>query len=256
MIETPVVLLHGQPGSARDWYRVLPLLSARRVVCPDRPGYDGTPATGFAGNASAVVELLDREGVDRAIVVGYSWGAGVALEVALAAPERVAALCLLTPVGVRAAYTVGDVVLAAPGVSAAFVAVMRVLGPSAARLLAWSSGSRLDGGGLAMLRAGLAVARRGPHWPAFAVEQRALVRETWLLEARLPAVRCPALVVGGLRDRYIPRTAVSDLVAALPAAEVRWVDAGHLLLLEDPAAAAAAIARAAQLGCGSCMRSR
>ena len=50
-----VVMLHGQPGGARDFDRVLPLLGGLSVLVPDRPGYDGTPAEGFLGNARAVV---------------------------------------------------------------------------------------------------------------------------------------------------------------------------------------------------------
>ena len=95
-----VILLHGQPGSAADWDAVVPLLAPDfTVVVPDRPGYGrtGGPARGFAGNATAVLDLLDHMGIARAIAVGHSWGGGVALAVAEVAPVRVPPSCSPPP---------------------------------------------------------------------------------------------------------------------------------------------------------------
>ncbi|MGB8652569.1 MAG: alpha/beta fold hydrolase, partial [Mycobacteriales bacterium] len=104
----PVVLLHGQPGSAADWDPVLPLVSDLDVLVPTRPGYDGTPPGGFGVSAAAVLRELDAAGVQRAVVAGHSWGGGVALRLALDAPERVASVALLGSVGSRRALTVAD----------------------------------------------------------------------------------------------------------------------------------------------------
>src|SRR4051794_20637875 len=80
---TPVVLLHGQPGGRRGWQRVMDSLGPGfSVVAEDRPGYGGASSvgpTGLAGNADAVVARLDSLAVDAAVVVGHSWGGGVAL---------------------------------------------------------------------------------------------------------------------------------------------------------------------------------
>ena len=43
---------------------------------PDRPGYDGTPAGGFAWNAAALASQLDLTDVARVVIVGHSWGGG------------------------------------------------------------------------------------------------------------------------------------------------------------------------------------
>src|SRR5438067_11617693 len=58
-----IVLLHGQPGSALHWRRVIDRLPEDlRVVAEDRPGYgaNASPPTGFFGNADAVVERFDE----------------------------------------------------------------------------------------------------------------------------------------------------------------------------------------------------
>jgi pimeloyl-ACP methyl ester carboxylesterase len=77
-----VVLLHGQPGSAADWQQVASRLpEALRVVALDRPGYGASRqgAGGFAVNARAVLAELDARGIERAVLVGHSYGGGVAL---------------------------------------------------------------------------------------------------------------------------------------------------------------------------------
>ncbi|HEY2006225.1 MAG TPA: alpha/beta fold hydrolase, partial [Solirubrobacteraceae bacterium] len=94
-----VVLLHGQPGSARDWDRVVAALgSGVRPIAVDRPGWDGrSRARDLPGNAQAVFELLDTRGIERATLVGHSLGAAIAVWAAVEHPERVAALVLAAP---------------------------------------------------------------------------------------------------------------------------------------------------------------
>ncbi|HET6875527.1 MAG TPA: alpha/beta hydrolase, partial [Acidimicrobiales bacterium] len=112
-----VLLLHGQPGTAGDWQRVAGLLEDRyTVVVPDRPGYGATGgrATGFAGNARATADLLDRLGIERTVMVGHSWAGGVALAAARDYPDRVAGLVLVSSVGPGEHLGWDDRLLAAP----------------------------------------------------------------------------------------------------------------------------------------------
>jgi pimeloyl-ACP methyl ester carboxylesterase len=93
-----VVLLHGQPGSASDWQLVTDRLPGTLdVVALDRPGYGTSqqPAGGFRYGARAVLAELDARGIGRTVLVGHSYGGGVALAAAQQAPERVEALVLL-----------------------------------------------------------------------------------------------------------------------------------------------------------------
>ena len=235
-----VVLLHGQPGGARDWDLVLPLLDGVSVLAPDRPGYDGTPARGFLGNARAVVDLLDQHSVERAVICGYSWGGGVALATALLAPSRVAGLTLVGSVGVRDAFTFGDRVLAVPLVHWIFEALMRLGGRRLAGLSSRTTGSVL-GPEEERVAEDLQGARRGPVWRSFHREQQALVRETTQIERRLGRIAVPAVLLGGTRDTAVSLLAVRSLASALPDSVVYEVDAGHLMTLEAPQAIADAI---------------
>jgi pimeloyl-ACP methyl ester carboxylesterase len=90
-------------------------LGTVQVIAPNRPGYDGTPAGGFRRGADRVRALLDQRGVDRAVLVGYSWAGGVALTTALSYPDRVAGLALLASVGTMSSAGVVDRLLARAG---------------------------------------------------------------------------------------------------------------------------------------------
>lgn len=94
-----VVLLHGFASSLETWDAVRPALEAdHRVITLDLKGFGWTdrPAGDYSPRAQAelVFALLDQLGVERAAVVGHSWGASVALEMALLRPERVERLAL------------------------------------------------------------------------------------------------------------------------------------------------------------------
>ena len=97
-----LVLLHGQPGSAADWLQVTGRLPAQlHAVAADRPGYGSSQlrAGGLAANAQAVLDDLDSRGIKQAVLVGHSYGGGVALSAASLAPHRVEAVVLLASVG-------------------------------------------------------------------------------------------------------------------------------------------------------------
>jgi pimeloyl-ACP methyl ester carboxylesterase len=114
--EHQVVLLHGQPGSGADWEQLAGQLPGTlHVTALDRPGYGASPrpAGGFGYNARAVLADLDARGIERAVLVGHSYGGGVALSLARLAPERAEALVLLASVG-PGCLTGWDRLLAAP----------------------------------------------------------------------------------------------------------------------------------------------
>jgi 3-oxoadipate enol-lactonase len=97
--EGPAVLLvHAGIADSRMWAPVAERLVAggHRVVTCDLPGFGRTPLEpGVVSEAADLVALLDHLDVERAAVVGASFGGRIALELALRAPERVAALALL-----------------------------------------------------------------------------------------------------------------------------------------------------------------
>ena len=99
----PVVLIHGNVVTAEDF--VLSGVFDRvarnhRVIAFDRPGYgyserpQGSIWTAIE-QADLLQEALDQLGIERPIVVGHSWGALVAMELALGQPDAVSGLVVL-----------------------------------------------------------------------------------------------------------------------------------------------------------------
>ena len=112
----PVLLLHGSgPGVSAwaNWRLTIGALSQRyRLVAPDLAGfgYTGSP-DGHVHTREAwleqIVAFLDALGIDRAHVVGNSFGGSMALALAIGHPERVDRLVLMGSVGVPFELTEG-----------------------------------------------------------------------------------------------------------------------------------------------------
>ena len=109
----PLVLLPGQAISSTMWYPNIAALSrVCRVYAPDIPGDMGKsistrPFKQPADFADWLTDLFDALRLAQAHLVGLSYGGFAALRLALAAPERVRRLVLMSPAGVlplRPAY--------------------------------------------------------------------------------------------------------------------------------------------------------
>jgi pimeloyl-ACP methyl ester carboxylesterase len=96
----PLLFLHGWPDSWFSFSRVVSLLPGRlRAVIPDQRGFGDSerPASGYSIEdfAADAVAFLDALSIERATVVGHSFGSFVARRVVLAHPERVARTILI-----------------------------------------------------------------------------------------------------------------------------------------------------------------
>lgn len=100
---TTILLIHGIPGSARTWHRVVAALeNDHDVLHPDSVGFGGsndfvTADDLLAPNqARALGEQLDRRDVGRVVLVGHDFGGPVAAHLIAADPSRVATLARVT----------------------------------------------------------------------------------------------------------------------------------------------------------------
>jgi pimeloyl-ACP methyl ester carboxylesterase len=104
---SPVVLVHGLPGSGYDWKPLPQKLEdlGCRVIRFDRVGYGHSSRRrsgeehSLEANARDLVALLDALGIDRVTPVGWSYGGGVVQVSAVSSPERVNALALVGSIG-------------------------------------------------------------------------------------------------------------------------------------------------------------
>jgi 2-hydroxymuconate-semialdehyde hydrolase len=106
----PVLMLHGSgPGVSAwaNWRLVMPSLAERaRVIAPDMAGFGYTerrPDLRYDMDTwvAQAIGMLDALGIERADLVGNSFGGGLALQVAIRHPQRIRRLVLMGSVGVR-----------------------------------------------------------------------------------------------------------------------------------------------------------
>lgn len=101
----PVLFLHSLAGSRRHWDAQLERLRpGRRATAVDLPGHgDSCGLPGGSGRPEELGGAVTRAARElypgRCVLVGHSFGAGVAMAAAGRAPDRVAGLLLVDPVG-------------------------------------------------------------------------------------------------------------------------------------------------------------
>jgi pimeloyl-ACP methyl ester carboxylesterase len=253
----PVVLLHGFPEFWYSWrHQIGPLAAAGfRVVAIDQRGYhrsDKPPAVkdyALDRLADDVVAVLDHMAFRRAAVVGHDWGGIVGWWLAMTRPDRVSRLAVANaphPVAMRAKVEGSWAQLAKSWY--VFAAQVPGLPEAVGR---WTDYRFL-------VQSLTRTARPGTFSPA----ELAAYRAAWAVPGALtgmvnwyraavrhrPAppsrgrVTVPTLILWGNRDRFLSRD-LPDLSAALcsDARVVRFPDATHWLLHEEPAAVAAVL---------------
>jgi pimeloyl-ACP methyl ester carboxylesterase len=107
--EPTLVLLHGFGESLTTWRALFdPLAGSYRVLAVDLPGFGGStkPRAPYTLEAMTrrLTTLLERETEGPVVLIGHSMGGMLAASVALARPDRVRALILVAPAGLRVGF--------------------------------------------------------------------------------------------------------------------------------------------------------
>ena len=236
-----MLLVHAGICDSRMWDPVWQQLSAvRDVVRVDLRGYGESterPSSRWSPRGD-VLEVLDVLGIERAHLVGCSFGAGVCVEVALERPRAVASLVLAAPGGALLTERTDEF--------AAFVAaeeealVSGDLDAAAeANVAHWVDGPHRGTDSVpATVRDAVRVMQRRAFeitadWPD----------HVWELEDeldpeapdRLPEVDAPTLVLSGGLDIDTVQMAAQAVSAGVPGARlVAWPDVAHLPSMERP----------------------
>lgn len=94
-----LICLHAEDSSSRSFHRFLPeIADVRSVYAPDLPGSgesDPAPSSDYAAAAAAIADLAADLRLRQIDVLGFRFGAGVALELAGAKPDLVRRLVLV-----------------------------------------------------------------------------------------------------------------------------------------------------------------
>lgn len=95
---TPIILIHGFSFDSRCWKNQIPALKKKyQVICYDLRGFGQSSLPVLDqpySHTRDLISLMDYLGIDKAILVGHSYGGRVAIECALNNPERLAGLIL------------------------------------------------------------------------------------------------------------------------------------------------------------------
>lgn len=221
----PILLLHEGLGSVsmwRDFPERLAVATGREVIAWSRQGYglsDPLPARRdpdyMHWEAAWLPPLLDVLGVERAHLFGHSDGGSIALIAAARSPERVASL-----------------ILEAPHVYVEPVTVESIA--DVKRLYETSDlGQKLG-------RHHADADHTFWQWNDIWLDPRF---RDWTIEALLPAVTAPALLIQGHDDEYGTMDQLDRIAAVLPHTRRRELDAcGHSPHRDQPEAVLAAVA--------------
>ncbi len=243
----PLVFVHGLSGSWPNWLEQLPVLATkRRVIAMDLPGFGHSPMPSWPISISAYARLLDRLldvlGIDAAALVGNSMGGFISAELAIAYPQRVERLVLVSAAGIstydnRGARRALPALQRAERVLTAYTAWMASKSDTVARR------ARLREATLnvvtrhpSRLPAALAAEQlRGSGKPGFMQALEANL--DYDFRERLPEIACPTLIVWGEDDRLITARDAQVFAELIPDSRVvMYADTGHMSMLERPEA--------------------
>lgn len=237
--EPAVLLIHAGVANLRMWDCLVPVLEPDHfVIRYDTRGFGNTTTrdVGFSDREDAR-DLLDHLGIDRATVIGCSRGGGIAIDLALESPDRVAGLATIGsgPSGFPDLEPTGREHEILDAMDRAFAAGdWAALNELEVRL--WSIGPTREQNLLDPAFVELAYSlnranldRAGEHPRPERLDPPAF--------DRLPDLGMPTLVTVGESDVTEQLAAFEFLVATIPAVtSARFADAAHLPSVERPEA--------------------
>jgi pimeloyl-ACP methyl ester carboxylesterase len=241
----PLVFVHGLAGSWQNWLEQLPEFAAtHRVIAVDLPGFGASPMPAeqisISGYARVLDALCDTLEIEHAAWVGNSMGGFVSAELAIAFPQRVQRLVLVSAAGIASEHA--REAKAIPlmrriefilGFYTAWIAQRSEIvarRPRLRQLTLWSVARHPT-----QLPAPLASEQlRGSGKPGFIDAFHALT--SYPIRDRLSEIGCSTLIVWGDSDKLVP-TKDADVFEELidHSRKVIYEDTGHVPMLERPA---------------------
>jgi pimeloyl-ACP methyl ester carboxylesterase len=228
-----VVMIHGFASSLETWSSAVPELRLRhRVLAMDLKGFGWTdrPPGDYSPEAQArlVLALMDQQGIERAALVAHSYGASVALAIALLAPERVTRIALYDAWVYSSQLPTFFHMARADGVGEALFSIW--YGERAEDRLALAFHDRSLVTQELVDDVQRALDRPGTYAAALA-SVRAMHYETQ--QARYHEIEQPALLMWGREDHVTPLSVGERLARDLPGARlVIYPRCGHFPMIE------------------------
>jgi pimeloyl-ACP methyl ester carboxylesterase len=227
----PVVLLHATLHDHRDFDLVAtPLAERYRTIAVDWPGHGrsdpGSRVIDAFLLAAVLAELIVGLDLPPAVLIGNSVGGFAAARLALDQPHRVAGLILVNTAGFTTPTAASRLAIRLLG----SLRVSRRLYP---RLVPGYMKPR-NSHDRAIAERVQARARTADGARVAARLWRSFGADGYDLRADGPRLAAPALLVWGARDTILPLKAGRQTRAAIPGAQFRTLDTGHVGFASDP----------------------
>jgi pimeloyl-ACP methyl ester carboxylesterase len=240
-----LLLLHGIAGSSRTWRDVIPLLTDRfTVIAPDLMGHGVSekPVGDYSlgAFASGIRDLLEVLGIERATVVGQSFGGGVAMQLAYQHPEVCDRLVLVSSGGLGREVNWMLRFMTLPGseylMPVIFPGFVRDWGDSLLRSIN-DRGFRLSR--ITEMWSAYASLAEAENRQAFARTLRSVIdpggQSVSALDRLYLAAAMPTLIIWGDRDDIIPISHAHVAHEAIPGSRLVIIEGvGHFPQVEAP----------------------
>jgi pimeloyl-ACP methyl ester carboxylesterase len=238
---TPLVLLHGNGSMIQDFQTsgLIELAAKRyRVIAFDRPGYgySDRPGNNLLWTPEAQADLvnaaLEKLGASRAIILGHSWGAMVALALALHHPQAVRGLVLASGYYFPAARA--DVfAMSAPALPLLGHVLSYTVWPLLSRLL-WPLLLRRTFGPNAVPRKFDSypeeMAVRPSQIRASAAESALMMPGASNLRRQYDRLRMPVVIIAGVGDKVVEADQAAELHREIGQSTLRLLpETGHMV---------------------------
>lgn len=223
----PLIFLHGFPFDHTIWLPLIPLLKNKaRLILSDLRGFGKSPVLEGVYTmrllAEDIFQLVNKLGIEKAILVGHSMGGYVSLAFAHAYPGQVAGLGLLatqaaadSPERRQSRYKTAEAVTR----KGARVVASNMVNSLTPRIELREEINQLI---LRAHPAGIVGALKG-------------MADRPDMTGNLADIRVPAVVLAGTSDQFISYENIRTLAQLLP---LSWLEeiqgAGHMLMMEEP----------------------
>ena len=227
----PVILIHGAGSSHLSWPAEIRRLRDISVYAIDLPGHGKSSGTAYhrvSGYQPALMEFLAQLEINKAVLVGHSLGAAIALQFALDQPQHVAGLVCIS------------------------AAASFQIDPTLIELFRFS---QVQPRALELLALYFAPQHGKSDWYPKLQKSLPTIRNTlWFadlrasehfdLRSKLSQINTPTLVLSGEEDPLVPISSAAYLTRQLPNGRlVSYPHHGHMLMLEDPVMVAGEVQR-------------
>lgn len=250
----PVVLLHGQPGTSKDFERLIPELPGLHVISLDRPGY-GWSRGGwmpYQDEIELVHELLTQLQLTPAILVGQSFGGSLAIGVARRYPQDVAKMILVAPAAGGARSATQDLLQARFILLSHWPVVRTVIDFTVGSLIKRVAATAAARDAFTpepvdpiYEKRLLSVSMTPGNLDALAREELEFDDISRWLDENVPQIRVLSVIIGALGDHLVAIDDVRRLADTLRGSELITVDGNHMIAYTHPTVVADQIRQAA-----------